>query len=98
MAALRGFSRLFRGFFSGVLEAVCWVTGRDFCASLSGRLRLAVFVPFLLYDSCSSVVFSGLLLFFGGGPAIDVSGMPVLGGGGGGGKSERLCDWYSGAV
>lgn len=99
MAALRAFSRLRRGFFSGAAETLCW-TGFDFCASRSGTLILAASVPsFCGFDACSLVNSSGLLLlFFGGGPAIDVSGTPVFRGGGGGGKSVRLCDRYSGAV
>jgi hypothetical protein len=98
IAALRALSLLRRGFFSGT-GVVCG-TDFDFCASRLGTLMLAVSVLLAFRsDCCSPLIFGGLsLLFFGGGPAIDVSAMLVFRRGGGGGKSGRLCDWYSGAV
>ena len=44
IAALRAFSLLRRGFFSGMGEVACG-TGFDFCASRSGMLMLEVSVP-----------------------------------------------------
>ena len=85
MAALRGLSFPFRcGFaFAGSVgaDAVCW-TGRDRWASDSGKLMLAASSE----DSDLSgrgFCMGRVSLSWGFGPAMDVSGMPVLRGGSG---------------